>query len=136
MSESTLTPDLRDLVYNQPYLSIVPDESSQLPSETLLRAISSSSLFPVQENGDVAPKKQRKFALNLRPTSSKQQNRFQQSESNSRVGNLSSVESESIVVVLTPDLTGKVFVSRRIELAEGSEIQVWNGIGFDTIIQL
>ena len=51
-------PSLRDLVYNQPYLELSPDDSSQVPSETLLRAISSSSLFPVHyANHDNPPKK-------------------------------------------------------------------------------
>ena len=43
---ATLTPDLRDLVLNQPFLPISPDESDQQPCESLLRAISSSSLIP------------------------------------------------------------------------------------------
>ena len=51
-------PSLRDLVYNQPYFELSPEESSQVPSETLLRAISSSSLFPVHyANHDNPPKK-------------------------------------------------------------------------------
>ena len=39
--------DLKDLVLNQTLLPVGPHVSSQLPSETILRAISSSSLFPV-----------------------------------------------------------------------------------------
>ena len=33
-------------------------------------------------------------------------------------------DSDSVVVLLTPDLNGKAFVPRRIELTEGSEVQV------------
>ena len=34
------------------------------------------------------------------------------------------LDDDSVVVLLTPDLNGKAFVPRRIELTEGSEVQV------------
>ena len=140
-STSTLTPDLRDLVFNQPYISVSPEDTCSLPSETLLRAISSSSLFPVHHvnhldnnannlnnlnNVPVVLKKQRKFALNLRQwTPPNQVQQHNQSDSlPSRVETQSRAETESAVVLLIPDLSGKCFVSRRIDLVEGSDVQV------------
>jgi hypothetical protein len=136
-STSTLTPDLRDLVFNQPYISVSPEDTTSLPSETLLRAISCSSLFPVHHanlldnNGNnvnsppVVAKKQRKFALNLRQWTPPNQQQHSNVETlPNRVETQSRIEAESAVVLLVPDLSGKCFVSRRIDLAEGADVQV------------
>ena len=42
-------------------------------------------------------------------------------------------DDDSVVVLLTPDLNGKAFVPRRIELTEGQEVQVKVSIKGSTI---
>jgi hypothetical protein len=34
-------------------------------------------------------------------------------------------DTDSVVIVLNPDLNGKCFIARRIEVNDGAEIQVW-----------